>query len=92
MTSQRKHRCGGTLSPHQVVVPTDERSSAVALVPGFLCDRCREELIDRETSRELVEKSRMAVVPSWDDPGTSRTPMSNLYSAPSSSLLRGVGV
>lgn len=87
MTAQRKHRCGGTLSPRQVAVATGERSSAVALVAGLVCDRCHEELIDRDTAHELIKMSRLAQIPSWDDPGTSRTPALRLDRAPYSSLL-----
>jgi hypothetical protein len=76
MTANRKHRCGGTLSPRQVIVATDEGSSSVALVPGLKCDKCLEELIDRETARRLGEHASLV---SWDYPGTETTPPVRLH-------------
>lgn len=58
MTAERKHRCGGTLWPRDVQVQ-DERGGMVLVhvVPGLVCDRCQEELVERETVL-IYEKSQ----------------------------------
>lgn len=86
MTAIRKHRCGGTLSPADVIVVADEHSSAVALVSGFKCDQCHEQLIDRETARRLAQNGTLA---SWEYPGTATTPVVHLRGFTVSSSVHG---
>jgi YgiT-type zinc finger domain-containing protein len=47
--ADKKHRCGGTFQPGDVTV-RDERSPFLLthVVPGFVCNKCGEELIDRD--------------------------------------------
>jgi hypothetical protein len=54
MTVQRQHRCGGTLAPRDVQV-LDEREGMLLgyIVPGLVCDKCHEELIDRDTALKM---------------------------------------
>ncbi len=54
MTTGRQHRCGGTLAPRDVQI-LDEREGMVLgyIVPGLVCDKCHEELIDRDTALKL---------------------------------------
>jgi hypothetical protein len=68
----RKHRCGGMLSPRQVLVFTDEHVTSAAVVRGLVCDRCHEELIDYKTARDLANDS--SAFTSLEYPGTASTP------------------
>lgn len=54
MTTGRQHRCGGTLVPRDVQI-LDEREGMLLgyIVPGLVCDKCREELIDRDTALKM---------------------------------------
>ena len=52
--SQRKHRCGGSLGPANVEIRTEmEGFLIIHAVPGLICDRCHEELLEHHTAREL---------------------------------------
>jgi hypothetical protein len=55
MTAEKKHRCGGTLVAHEVQIVLDENAaiSFGYIVHGFICNKCGERLIDRETAFEL---------------------------------------
>ncbi len=54
MTTPRKHRCGGTLHPGQVEVRSEEDGLTFRYrLPGFVCDVCHEELIDRDTASDI---------------------------------------
>lgn len=52
--ADRKHRCGGVLAAQnvQVVLEKDGMSFGY-VVPGLVCDRCTEQLIDRKIALEL---------------------------------------
>jgi len=54
MTTQRRHRCGGTLAPRNVQI-RDERDGVLFgfTVPGLVCDKCHAELVDRETATQI---------------------------------------
>jgi hypothetical protein len=50
----QKHRCGGTLQVHDVQVRTEGNGlSLVRVVQGLVCDKCKEELIDRDQMARL---------------------------------------
>ncbi len=55
MTTDRKHRCGGALVARDVQVVFDE-SASISMgyrVHGFICNKCHEQLIERETALQL---------------------------------------
>jgi len=54
MTTERRHRCGGALVPRDVPV-RDEKDgmSLTYVVPGLVCEKCHEELIERETATKI---------------------------------------
>lgn len=64
MTTERQHRCGGTLVPRDVRV-LDEREGMVLgyIVAGLVCDKCHEELIDRDTA--LTMRGSQIPTVSW---------------------------
>lgn len=68
----RKHRCGGTLSPRPVLVIIDDRTTNAAVVPGLVCDKCGEELIDYKTALDLANDS--SAFTSLAYPGTASYP------------------
>lgn len=75
MTTPTKHRCGGTLKQRQVIVATNEQSSAVALVQGLKCDKCGEEVIDRQTATRMTGVSvEPSTLLSWNYSGSDTTP------------------
>lgn len=58
MTTERKHRCGGILRPEEVWVRLEgDRFIFAFLVPGLTCEKCREELVDRDTA-VAIQRSR----------------------------------
>jgi YgiT-type zinc finger domain-containing protein len=54
-TAVRRHRCGGALVAREVQVVLNEGDdiSLSYRVHGFICDKCHEQLIDRETALQL---------------------------------------
>lgn len=70
MTTERKHRCGGALSPRQVQVQYESEGMLVMyVVPGLVCSSCQEELVERDTVLTF-EKSQVPTV-AWLPPATS---------------------
>jgi len=55
MTTERKHRCSGELDAREVQVVLDgsDGISMIYRVHGFVCNKCHEQLIERETAHEL---------------------------------------
>lgn len=55
MSTDRKHRCGGALVARDVQVVFDESASISIgyIVRGLICNKCHEQLIDRETALQL---------------------------------------
>ena len=73
MTTTRKHRCGGMLSPSEVDVRSEEGGLTFQYrVPGFVCDVCHEELIDRDTAAS-IRKSLTPIIWFPAEFGTFRT-------------------
>jgi len=71
MTTERKHRCGGTLQSRQVQVQDERGGMLMAYrVLGLVCGVCQEEMIDRDTLLTL-EKSQMPTVV-WNVSATSQ--------------------
>lgn len=84
MTTLRKHRCGGTLQPHQVVVRSEEDGLTFQYrVPGLVCDLCHEELIDRDTASKIERSLTPTILFGEVEVGTFRTETIKL-NAPSS--------
>lgn len=55
MTTERKHRCSGELDAREVQVVLDG-SDGISMsyrVHGFICNKCHEQLIERETALQL---------------------------------------
>lgn len=73
MTAGQRHRCGRGILQHQEVQIRDEREGMVLmyLVPGFACDACGEELIDRETQRTYEATQTPLVI--LTSPSTARS-------------------
>jgi hypothetical protein len=90
MTTEQRHRCGGTLWPRQVQI-LDERAGIVFMhvVPGLVCDGCHEELIEREALLVLEKSGTPAAILFRLDrvPSTSVLKEPILAKAPSSSLV-----
>jgi hypothetical protein len=64
MPTERKHRCGGVLMAREVQVVIDD-STGMSLsfrVDGFVCDKCHEQLIDRETALHLQPSQTPTVI------------------------------
>ena len=54
MTIPRKHRCGGTLQPQEVEVRSEEDGLSFHYrVPGLICDKCHEELVERDAVTKI---------------------------------------
>src|SRR5438445_10475515 len=72
-TTQRKHRCGGTLHPREVQVVLDDGKGMTFayVVPGLVCDKCGEELVERDTALEIERKAQIPTVV-WRAPVSSR--------------------
>jgi len=71
MTTDRKHRCGGILREQEVFIRDEvDRIVMVYRVPGLVCDRCGDELIDRDTMVALEKSQTPTVI--WDKPATSQ--------------------
>ena len=52
--SERKHRCGGSLHPASVEIRHDRDGLLmIQAVPGLVCDKCHEELLEHHTVLEL---------------------------------------
>lgn len=53
MTVGQRHRCGrGRLQLQEIQIRHEQEGmELIYFVPGFACDACGEELIDRETQR-----------------------------------------
>lgn len=86
MSTQLKHRCGGTLSPRPLAIRSEEQGLIFqTLVPGLVCDRCHEELIDRQVARE-IERNQTPTIWFAADLGTSHTAAINLGGVMSSLL------
>lgn len=73
MTAERKHRCGGDLLGGQVQVVFEESDdiSFGYRVQGFICNKCREHLIDRETALQLQVSQTPTIV--WHPKGVGST-------------------
>lgn len=62
MTTERRHRCGGTLHEREVRFQVEsERMLLAYLVPGLVCDRCGEELIERDTA-QYFQRSQIPAI------------------------------
>ena len=75
MSILRTHRCGGTLHPRQVEIRIEEDGLTFQYphaVPGFVCDRCREELVDRAAAAS-IDKNMTPMIWFTPEPGTSQT-------------------
>ena len=69
----RKHRCGGTFHPAQVVIRNEETGLRFEYpVAGFVCDKCHEEVVDHKTLEQIT---RAAIVVPWfgNEVGTFQT-------------------
>lgn len=52
--SERKHRCGGLLHPAPVEVRHEvDGLLMIQAVPGLVCDKCHESLLEHHTALEL---------------------------------------
>ena len=73
MTTPRKHRCGGDLGAREVQLVIDE-SAGISLgyrVHGFVCNKCHEQLIDRQTAVQLQASQTPTVA--WSAGSTAST-------------------
>lgn len=72
MTTERKHRCGGTLRPGRVSFQ-DQRDGMLMTynVPGLVCERCGEELVDRQTALALEQTPATIWLPRVNEPASS---------------------
>jgi len=62
MSTLRQHRCGGTLYPREVTVRSEDGGLAFEYrILGLVCDRCREELIDRDTAAQIEKQMTPAI-------------------------------
>jgi hypothetical protein len=70
--AERKHRCGGTLVPAEImIVDEDGKMLLHYAVVGFVCDKCHEKLIERETVR-AIQNAQTPVV-AWNVPAPATT-------------------
>ena len=47
---EKKHRCGGTLYPREIEVCEEGEGLVLRwMVPSLVCDKCSEQLLERET-------------------------------------------
>ena len=68
--AERTHRCGGTLVPGQITIVDEDGKLLLGYSGmGFICDRCHERLIERETVR-AIQGSQIPVV-TWNIPATT---------------------
>ncbi|MBI1847113.1 MAG: YgiT-type zinc finger protein [Candidatus Rokubacteria bacterium] len=72
MTTQQEHRCGGTLRPGRATirVELDNGFEAIYNVPGFICDKCHDELINHDTAM-AIQKDQLPGI-TWTPPETAR--------------------
>ena len=70
MTTPKQHRCGGALVARdvQLVLENDGMSLAYR-VHGFVCNKCHEQLIDRETALQLQASQTPTIA--WRDGAAS---------------------
>ena len=62
MSAHLQHRCGGMLHPQPVAIRNEDGGLVFQfLVPGSVCDRCHEELIDRNVARG-IERNQTPVI------------------------------
>lgn len=86
MTTERKHRCGGTLQSRPIQVQ-DERGGMLMVyrVQGLVCEACQEEMIDRDTLLTLEKSQTPTVV--WDVSVTSQLSQPVFYEQTASTTL-----
>lgn len=61
--NMKKHRCGGTLHPSALLIRDEADGVLTAyVVPGLVCDRCHEELIEEAGMIEIEKKSQTPTV------------------------------
>jgi len=75
MSTARTHRCGGTLHPRHVEIRIEEDGLTFQYpqsVAGFVCDKCREELVDRAVAAG-IDKNMTPTIWFTPEPGTSQT-------------------
>ena len=75
MRTLRKHRCGGTLHPRELEIRSEEGGLTFQYphpVPGFVCDRCGAEVVDRDVAGD-IEKNMTPTIWFTPDSGTYRT-------------------
>jgi YgiT-type zinc finger domain-containing protein len=83
MNAPRKHRCGGTLLANRVQVrSTEDGLTFEYYVPGFVCNRCGEELIDRNVAATI--ETTLPLTWFESDIASSRTRSIVLRNVPSS--------
>ena len=74
MATPRKHRCGGTLQECKVQIQNDlDGIVMVYRVSGFLCDKCGDELVERDTMVSLEKSQTPTMI--WNEPATSKLPV-----------------
>lgn len=74
-----KHRCGGTLTPSQVMLVDEDGALLLGYaVPGYVCERCGEELIDRQMALEIQNAQTPTVA--WIPPQVATTELNETIS------------
>ncbi len=71
MDPGRTHRCGGHLVSRDVTIVVESDGISLGyVIPGVVCERCGDELIDRDTAVRL-QASQTPIV-SWHKAATTR--------------------
>lgn len=92
MTTERKHRCGGKLVERQVQIVLEESAglSVAYRVDGLICNKCGEQLIDRETALKLQVEQTPTVV--WRPERAGTTWLDAIKFEPNTAVLEAEAV
>lgn len=59
--NERKHRCGGALVESSVILLNEDGSAFLnRMVPGYLCTKCGDKLIDYQTAAAIQKRQTTA--------------------------------
>lgn len=71
-SGDRKHRCGGSLVPRDVAILDEKDGLSLGyVVPGLVCEKCHDELIERETALKLQGSQTPTIY--WKPPASGTT-------------------
>lgn len=93
MVTGRTHKCGGILVPRQVTVLIEKNDISLSyVVPGLVCEKCHDELIERDTALKIQSSQMPTVFWHGSKISTSRLDAIIFGELPAPAGTRGVAV